>query len=157
MNWKIVVFVLLAMLVFLAVDHLVRRRITFMAAYNAAKAREKPLLNAGSGTADEHTDAGYIINRSDVNFDIRDLEGLIPNFVQGDIQDMHMFSDKQFGAAYCSHALEHMDDVHKALSELYRVADEVYVVLPRWWSPSNYMNDKHKWIFISDIPIRTSS
>lgn len=153
MNWKIIAIVLLAILVFLATDHLIRRRVTFMVAHAAALKRGKPLLNAGCGTPDEHTDAGYMINRSDINLDIRELEGVVPNFVQGDIQEMP-FEDKQFGVAYCSHALEHMDDVHKALSELYRVADEVYFVLPRWWAPSNYMNHKHKWIFIADVPVR---
>jgi len=141
-------------LAFLAVDYVSRRRLTAQAALVARERRGKPLLNVGCATHSDFVDAGYMIERADINLDIRPLHDYVPNFVQGDIENLWMFEDKVFGVAYASHVMEHLNDYHQGMSELHRVADEVYTVLPRWWSPSNYLNNKHKWIFPIGIPVR---
>lgn len=52
--------------------------------------------------------------------------------VEGDVRDIP-FPDEYFGAAFVSHVLEHLptvDDALQAVQELYRVADEVWIVSP---------------------------
>ena len=52
--------------------------------------------------------------------------------VIGDIRDIP-FSDGYFGAAYASHVVEHLPTVAdgiKAVEELYRVADRVWILAP---------------------------
>lgn len=60
------------------------------------------------------------------------------------------YPEGYFGAAFASHVLEHLPtvaDAYKALNELHRVADKVFVVLPRkisllaWIHPAH-----HLWI-----------
>ena len=52
--------------------------------------------------------------------------------VVGDVRDIP-FPDQYFGAAFVSHVLEHLptvDDAKRAIEELYRVADQVWIVSP---------------------------
>lgn len=74
--------------------------------------------------------------------------------VQGDVRDLSMFRDRQFGVAFVSHVLEHMptiEGLNRAVVELARVADVVYVVGPRkasliaWLIPSH-----HLWVRVED-------
>ncbi|MFC1961591.1 methyltransferase domain-containing protein [Chloroflexota bacterium] len=65
---------------------------------------------------------------SDVNLDIVARD--VPHFVLGDIQNLEMFADKQFGAVYASHVLEHVEEPDTALRELSRVAEYVFVITP---------------------------
>jgi len=55
-----------------------------------------------------------------------------------------------FGAAYISHVLEHLptiDDAAKALNELHRVADRVFVVSPHKSSVSAWLHPEHHlWV-----------
>ena len=97
----------------------------------------KPLLNAGCGSA--------YAELSDVNLDID--RKAVPNFVLGDIQNMWMFRNKQFGAAYASHVIEHVEKPEAALRELTRVAEEVFVITPLPIWPSAWLDPDHKWIF----------
>jgi SAM-dependent methyltransferase len=97
----------------------------------------KPLLNAGCGSS--YTEL------SDVNLDIDRKR--VPNFVLGDIQNLWMFGNKQFGAAYVSHVIEHVDEPEAALQELSRVAEEVFIITPLPIWPSAWLDPDHKWIF----------
>ena len=117
-------------------------------ARSLADALGKPLLNAGCGGESWHFSAPAISRRSDVNMDI--VPRNAPNFVMGDVQDMAMFSDKQFGVAFCSHVLEHVDNPEKALRELHRVADYVVFLTPGWWDLATYFNPDHKWVLKGD-------
>ena len=52
-------------------------------------------------------------------------------FAQGNVEDLP-FKDKQFDTVVCTHTLEHVRDLPKAMSELRRVAKRrVIVVVPR--------------------------
>jgi len=112
------------------------KRPVFDLAKNAARKAGKPLLNAGCGST--------FTDLSDVNLDIVPKE--VPHFVNGDIQKLSLFKDKQFGAVYASHVVEHVEDVDAALQELDRVAENVYVITPFPLWPSAWICASHKWI-----------
>ena len=61
------------------------------------------------------------------------------------------FANKVFGSAFASHLLEHLpttDDAKKALDELNRVAEAVYIVYPSRQSISGWiMADHHLWVW----------
>jgi len=61
------------------------------------------------------------------------------------------FEDKCFGAAFASHLLEHLpttDDAKKALDELNRVAESVYIVYPSRQSIAGWViADHHLWVW----------
>ena len=68
-------------------------------------------------------------------------------YQDADITDLP-FEDKEFGAVFCSHVLEHMPDVQaiqSAWSELPRVADTVFICVPvkalivHWLVPDHYL------------------
>ena len=113
------------------------RQPIFEMAKGIAASLGKPLLNAGCGYS--------FVEESDVNLDITPRN--VPRFVQGDIQDLSMFEDKRFGAAYASHVLEHVDDPDLASRELQRVADHVFIVTPFPIFPTAWFPLEHKWIF----------
>ena len=108
----------------------------FREAKRTAEIIGKPLLNVGCKRA--YTDS------SDINLDIVPRE--VPRFICGDIQNLIMFDDKQFGAAYASHVLEHVDDPDTALRELHRVDDNVFVITPIPLWPWAWFHPDHKWI-----------
>jgi SAM-dependent methyltransferase len=111
-------------------------RLVFNEARKSADAFGKPLLNVGCKKV--------FTALSDVNLDIVPRQA--PHFVQGDIQNLHMFRDKQFGAIYAAHVLEHVDDPDRALLELHRVAETVYVITPLPVYPWSWLHPQHKWI-----------
>ena len=90
----------------------------------------------------------------DVCFDIdrRAFDGC-PCGVIADIRHIP-FSDKSFGAAFASHVLEHLPsvaDAEKALAELDRVAEAVFIAYPyrqsiiAWLMPGH-----HLWVWQKD-------
>ena len=111
--------------------------LVFREAKRTAEIAGKPLLNVGCKRS--YTDD------SDINLDI--VPRKVPRFIRGDIQNLSMFDDKQFGAAYASHVLEHVDDPDAALSELYRVAERVFVITPLPVYPGAWFHPEHKWVF----------
>jgi ubiquinone/menaquinone biosynthesis C-methylase UbiE len=60
------------------------------------------------------------------------------------------YADKTFGALVASHVLEHMQDPVGAINEWERVADRVYVVVPKWWAPHTWLHPGHRWYFPED-------
>jgi len=86
-----------------------------------------------------------------VNIDIGP-DGL-PNFIQLDVESEPLpFADNQFGVAYCSHVLEHLDNWQFCLDEMVRVADYVVIVLPDPVYFSGWIDPEHKQHFsIDDI------
>jgi len=106
-------------------------------ARQSANARHKPLLNIGCGVWGSCVATTFFgpFLCGDVNLDILSKEQLpasvkeIKNNIvyHGDIYEIP-FRAKTFGAVFCSHVLELIDEPRKALDELYRVADEVFVV-----------------------------
>lgn len=126
----------------------IEKSVTFSKALDAARGSGKPLLNAGCGGEPWHWMSGYIANQSDVNIDVVPRD--VPNFIQADVTDLSMFDNKQFGAAFCSHVIEHVDNPDDVLAELDRVADRVFILTPRWWDIWTYMNPDHKWLATGD-------
>lgn len=118
------------------------------------KARElsngKGIINLGAGP--HRTYQAQIIAESPsvmANIDIA-LNGM-PRFIQLDIEDEHLpFSDKQFGAAFLSHVLEHLDNWQFALNEASRVADYAVVVLPHPAYFSGWLAPGHRQHFSRD-------
>lgn len=74
-------------------------------------------------------------------------------FVRADVQRLP-FGDKQFGAAFCSHLLEHLPNAAACLEgwwELHRVADEVVCVFPHRWHPAAVVAPGHKlWVRVDE-------
>ena len=68
-------------------------------------------------------------------------------YTYGDIRNLP-FADREFGAVFCSHVLEHMptpEDCTQAWGELNRVADHVFICLPgkdcvaAWLAPGHHL------------------
>lgn len=116
------------------------RELIFSEAKATANRLNKPLLNAGCGVT-----YWRAIKESDVNMDVVPQD--VPNFVLGSIEDMSMFYDKQFGAVFCAHVLEHVDDLAKAKTELERVADYQFIITPSPLFLSSWLLPKHKRVF----------
>ncbi len=112
--------------------------LVFHEAREASMTANKPLLNVGCKSA--YTES------SDINLDIVPRQA--PRFVLGDIQDLSMFTEKQFGAVYASHVLEHVEDPDAALNEMYRVAENVFVITPLPIWPWAWLHPDHKWVLL---------
>ncbi len=124
---------------------------------------DKPLLVVGgpygsNGFRRMFSIANHGYGDTCVDLDPRACTGS-KRFVQADIRSLP-FSNKEFGVAYCSHVLEHMPnvpDLQKAYSELKRVADAVFICVPRrdtllaWLAPDHHLwvkelNDHELWV-----------
>jgi len=110
----------------------------------------KGIINIGAGP--NRTFGAQVVARDPevlANIDI-DPDGL-PNFIQLDVErDPLPFADKQFGVAYCSHVLEHLDNWQFCLDEMVRVADYVVIVLPDPVYFSGWLAPEHKQHFSTD-------
>jgi ubiquinone/menaquinone biosynthesis C-methylase UbiE len=60
------------------------------------------------------------------------------------------FKDKEFDFVFCSHVIEHVDDVAAGLQELARVARRGYLECPRWWFEYVDCTPFHKWFIDFD-------
>lgn len=67
-------------------------------------------------------------------------------FVQGDVQDMHMFKNKEFDFIYAEHVLEHVDYPEKACAELCRVGKAGVIRTPSAFSEILFGWEYHKWL-----------
>jgi len=75
----------------------------------------------------------------------------MPHFIKLDIEtDPLPFPDKQFGVAFLSHILEHLDNWSFALEEACRVADYAIVVLPHPAYFSGWIWPGHRQHFSRD-------
>lgn len=126
--------------------------------YKAARAcaleRNKPLLIAGGpwgGRRPRRLLKMPAHGGGDVCLDINpDAMHGHPNGVIANVTHIP-FSDKSFGAAFASHLLEHLpsaDDARKALTELNRVAEAVFIVYPSRQSIAGWLiPDHHLWVW----------
>ena len=64
-----------------------------------------------------------------------------------DAKDLGQYGDGQFGVAFLSHVLEHVDDPVQVLREARRVADNVVVVIPNLTQPLNWVHPGHKYLW----------
>lgn len=130
------------------------RDILHMTATKDAAFREARVLSNGRGIINlgcgPHRTFGARIRAESpevlVNIDIA-LDGM-PRFLQLDIErELLPFADKQFGCAFASHVLEHLDNWQFALTEASRVADYVVVVLPHPAYFSGWLAPEHRQHF----------
>lgn len=107
----------------------------------------KGIINIGSGT--HRTQWAHDIAENPkilANIDI--VPDGAPNFLQMNVAVEPLpFGDKQFGCAFASHVLEHLDNWEFALNEMVRVADRVVVVLPHPAYFSGWICPEHKQHF----------
>jgi len=123
----------------------------------------KPLLNVGSGTEGSSFRAFLFgpTRYGDVNLDLAAPANnpcptplgalpLGPRACHGDALALN-YPDKYFGAVIASHVLEHLEDPESALVEWQRVADRVYVIVPRWWGLHTWAQTEHRWYIDSSL------
>ena len=131
---------------------LLHMTVTKEAAFEEAKrlSNGKGIINLGAGP--HRTFGAQIIAEAPEilsNIDIA-LNGM-PHFLQLDIEREPLpFGDKQFGCAFLSHVVEHLDNWQFALAEASRVADYVVVVLPDPVYFSGWLAPEHKQHFSRD-------
>ena len=136
-------------------DVVVRPELVARKARASADRRGKPLLNVGAGTPGSSVRVAVLGPTAwgDVNTDLAARGFWQPGDGQqvrhGDVCCLP-FGHKQFGAVVASHVLEHVPNPERALRELHRVADEVYVICPRWWAPHTWLHPGHYWYLRQD-------
>lgn len=154
-------------------DVVVRPAVVARRARAAADRRGKPLINVGAGTARSSLRTLLLGPTlwGDVNVDlaahpeeaclvpatVESSWGSSPRGVLTRARNARVcradalalpYADKEFGALLASHVLEHLDDPLAALAEWERVADEVFVVVPKWWDPAAILHPGHRWLFL---------
>lgn len=116
---------------------------TYRDAQRAAKKNGKPLLVVGRPILKSH---GW----GDVCLDLVGCpEAPAGVGVKGDIRDMSMFKNLQFGAVFVGEVIECLDaaGMKKAIDELYRVADEVFIAyLPDQSLTARYFPGIHSMV-----------
>lgn len=123
------------------------RRRVFGKAREYADSVGKPLLVVGTPRT------SLIHPCGDVTIDI---DPDLAQYCNTEVADIRAISypDQYFGAVFCSHVLEHMTtvaDCCKALDELHRVAEKVFVCLPGKNSILAWINGNHHlWVRQSD-------
>jgi len=107
----------------------------------------KGIINLGAGP--HRTYQGQIIAESPEIFSNIDIvPNGMPHFLQLDLEKSALpFANKQFGCAFASHVLEHLDNWQFSLAEMVRVADNVVVVLPDPLYFSGWLAPNHEQHF----------
>ena len=114
----------------------------------------KPVLNVGAGTRGSSLRVAMLGATSwgDVNCDLAasvDAACASDTVCYCDAVKLP-YPDKAFGAVIASHVLEHMENPQAALAEWDRVADRVYVIVPKWWAPHTWLHPGHRWFIDGD-------
>ena len=124
------------------------------AAFGEAKrlSNGKGIINLGAGPH-RTFQAQIVAEQPEVLANIDIAPDAMPHFIQLDIEREALpFADKQFGCAYLSHVLEHLDNWRFALAEACRVADYVVIILPHPAYFSGWLAPEHRQHFsIDDI------
>lgn len=117
---------------------------------------KKPLVVIGGPKG--NTKAGIIFGKwahgaGDLCIDINEEACGNANYLNADIKQIPL-PDKYAGAVFVSHVLEHLnhkEDCIKAIQEITRIADRVYIVGPHKWNPFAWLHPDHKlWILVSE-------
>lgn len=126
----------------------------YQAAVAYARANNKPLLVAGGPYGNRklrHFLKLPAHGHGDICLDIdRNAIGGHPNAIVASVTDIP-FADKSFGAAFASHLLEHLPTTSaakKALGELNRTAEAVFIVAPSRQSVGGWLHPGHHlWVW----------
>jgi len=114
----------------------------------------KPMLNVGAGTPDSSLRVRLFGPTlfGDVNCDLAadPATPCGPETVCHCNASALSYPDGYFGAALASHLIEHVDDPQAVAQELERVADRVFVVVPKWWAPHTWFYTDHQWFISQD-------
>jgi len=126
--------------------------VTKGAAFEEAKrlACGRGIINLGAGP---HRPFGaqVIAEQPEILANIDITPNGMPHFLQLDIEGEALpFANKQFGVAFLSHVLEHLDNWQFALAEASRVADCAVVVLPHPAYFSGWIWPEHRQHFSRD-------
>ena len=107
----------------------------------------KGIINMGCGP--HRTYQGQVIaDAPQVLSNIDLVPNGVPHYLQLDLEKSTLpFADKQFGCAFASHVLEHLDNWQFALAEMLRVADHAVVVLPDPLYFSGWLSPEHRQHF----------
>ncbi len=135
--------------VFLDILHI---QVTKFSAFEEARrlSAGRGIVNVGAGPH-RVFGAQMIAEAPEVLANIDIVPDGMPYFIQLDIErELLPFADKQFGCAFCSHTLEHLDNWQFALGEMLRVAEHVVIVLPHPCTFSNWIWPEHKQHFSVD-------
>ena len=127
-----------------SISEIAQRQRAFRQARDYADSLGKPLLVVGTPKG------GWLFHPcGDVTIDINPSMRRYCNTEIADIRTIP-YADQYFGAAFVSHVLEHLPtvtDACLALDELYRVAEEVFVVCPHKISLTAWIHpDHHLWV-----------
>ena len=110
----------------------------------------KGIINLGAGPHRTYQ-AQIIAEAPEILSNIDITPNGMPHFLQLDIETEPLpCGDKQFGCAFASHILEHLNNWQFALSEMVRVADYVVVVLPHPAYFSGWLAPEHRQHFSRD-------
>ncbi len=133
-------------------DVIYRPAVIAQKAHAYAAKKGKPVINVGAGTPQSSLRVRLFGPQlyGDINCDLNGKAQCTPKGVcQCDIMNLK-FPNKYFGAAIASHVIEHVPDPQKAVRELMRVADAVYIIVPLWWAPHTWLYTDHKW-YVKEI------
>ena len=104
--------------------------------------------NSGGGNMKLNLGCGRVILDGYVNLDKVDLEGVD---VVHDLNTFpYPFDDNRFDEIYCSHVLEHVDDLVKVVEELHRITKlygRIKVIAPYFASQGAFNDPTHKQFF----------
>lgn len=111
-----------------------------------SEAGDKGIINIGSGCA--RTPWGRrVCQHPQVQVNV-DLEDGGPGFYMINLELATLpFRDKEFGCAYASHVLEHLENWEAALNEWARVAEHVVIVVPHPLALTGWLAREHRQHF----------
>lgn len=131
-----------------SLHHLITKDAAFREANRLAAGRG--IINIGCGPHRTYQ-AQEIAEQPEVLANLDIAPNGVPSFLQLDIEVEPLpFGDKQFGCAFASHVLEHLDNWQFALAEACRVADWVVVVLPYQANFGGWLAPEHRQHFSRD-------
>ncbi len=140
-----------ALMAYAAMD-LIHMTITKRAAFEEAQrlSNGKGIINIGAGPH-RFPQSQVIAEHPEVMGNLDIVADGMPHFRQIDVESEALpFADKQFGCAFLSHVLEHLDNWGFALAEASRVADYVVIALPHPAYFSGWLAPEHRQHFSVD-------
>lgn len=109
-----------------AEKHLIRTLKSFLCEHHKRNCDTPKILNIGAGRSvvieNQLASSGFpfVCDRADIeNFQIR--EHYVGDYYQCSVEAMHQIKSKEYDAVFSNYLLEHVQDLNKAASEIYRI------------------------------------